>query len=143
MSHSEQRQPSSPFRQVHSDVSRHFRSPDTRNKSLRLRHVRRVLVTKFLEATDVDDRGRASAESRFGADFGIVAEVSDGSATIRKDILVQAKLGLVSDLTDAERNELMRQIRNMKRVVDAPKVMEIPALGAIRDPRIISGNIVA
>src|SRR4029450_7171620 len=46
---SEQRQPPSPFRQVHSHVSRHFGSPDTRNKSFRLRHVRRVFVTKFLE----------------------------------------------------------------------------------------------
>src|SRR4029450_7990984 len=46
---SEQRQPSSPFPQVHSHVSRHFRSPDTRNKSFRPRHVGRVLVTKFLE----------------------------------------------------------------------------------------------
>src|SRR5260370_41819693 len=27
----------------------HFRSPDTRNKSFRLRHVRGVLVTKFFE----------------------------------------------------------------------------------------------
>jgi hypothetical protein len=56
-----------------------------------------------LKATDVDDRGRDSAERRFGADFGIVAEVSDGLTTIRKAILVQAKLGLVSELTDAER----------------------------------------
>jgi len=93
-----------------------------------------------LKATDVDDRARGSAESRFGADFGIVAEVSDGSATVRKAILVQAKLGFVSELPDTERTELIRQIRNMKRVVGAPKVMEIPAFGAMRDPRIISGN---
>src|SRR4029453_3539061 len=45
---SEQRQLSSPFRQGHSHVGRHFGSPYTRNKSFRLRHVRPVLVTKFL-----------------------------------------------------------------------------------------------
>src|SRR6266513_5543528 len=45
------------------------------------------------DSTVFDDRGRNSAEHRLGADHAITATISDGARTVRKAILVQAKLG--------------------------------------------------
>jgi hypothetical protein len=92
------------------------------------------------ESTIFDDRGRGSAESRFGADLAITATISDGKTTIRKAILVQAKLGHLDELSRSQIELLKEQIGKMKRLVDAPKVMEIPEEAGIRYPRIISGN---
>jgi hypothetical protein len=91
-------------------------------------------------STVFDDRGAGSAESRYGADFAITATVSDGRITIRKAILVQAKLGYLDDMSTAEAEFLRSQLKKMKRLVDAPKVMEIPERSGRRFPAIVSGN---
>jgi hypothetical protein len=91
-------------------------------------------------STAFDDRAPSSAEHRSGADYAITAIVSDGRLTIAKTIMVQSKLGRVSELSDEEREHLKIQIRKMKRLVNAPKVMEVPELDGIRFPQIISGN---
>ena len=93
-----------------------------------------------LRSTVVDDRGAGSAESRYGADFAITATVSDGARTIRKVILVQAKLGYLHNMRAADVADLQSQIEKMKQLVDAPKVMEIPEDSGRRYPSMVSGN---
>jgi len=91
-------------------------------------------------STVFDDRAAGSAESRYGADFAITATVSDGTTTIRKAILVQAKLGDLDDMSAADAEFLRSQIEKMKQLVDAPKVMEIPEHSGHRYPAMVSGN---
>jgi len=91
------------------------------------------------DVTAMNDRGRSSAESIWGTDFALTATVSDGQTTIEKAILMQAKLGLISEMTANKRAKLKEQIQKMRRVTNAPKVMEIPSGGLFRDPRVISG----
>jgi len=91
-------------------------------------------------STVYDDRGRNSAERRFGADFAIVARIASPDDFIEKVILVQAKRGEIEDLSRSQLDELKTQIRRMRQLVMAPKVMEIPESSGIRTPRMISGN---
>ena len=91
-------------------------------------------------STVFDDRARNSAESRLGADHAITATISDGHRTIKKAILVQAKLGDLRDMSQGEAEALSKQIRKMKRLVPAPKVMQIPESGGRRSPQMVSGN---
>lgn len=92
------------------------------------------------ESTVVDDRGRSSAESWSGADLAITATISDGRESIRKAILVQAKLGSLDQLANDEYERLLGQIQDMKRLTRAPKVMEIPDSNGTRVPQMVSGN---
>lgn len=96
----------------------------------------------FVEITGtvIDDRGRNSAERKYGADFAITATVSDGNTTVRKAILVQSKLGRVDELNRQERDRLLEQIRKMRRLIPAPKVMQIPEIDGRRMPSIVSGR---
>lgn len=94
-------------------------------------------------STLFDDRARNSAESRYGADLAITADVSDGAREIRKAILVQAKLGRVWDLSSSKLEKLQGQIRKMQRLTRFPKVLEIPIENGVRIPRMLSGNRVA
>ena len=91
-------------------------------------------------STVFDDRGRGAAESRLGADHAITATISDGSTTLKKAILVQAKLGQLAKLDKADREFLKDQIKKMKQLVRAPKVLEIPEEAGRRFPRMVSGN---
>lgn len=92
------------------------------------------------ENTVFDDRGANSAESIFGADHAIIATISDGQTTVSKAILVQAKLGRIDSLPPKKLEALRKQIEKMKKVLPAPKVMEIPESNGKRFPSIISGN---
>ena len=91
-------------------------------------------------ATVFDDRGPNSAESKYGADHAITAKISDGTTTIRKAILVQAKLGYINELSNQGIERLKMQIKKMKLIVPSPKVMEIPVSDGMRLPAMISGN---
>ena len=66
--------------------------------------------------------------------------ISDGTITIRKAILVQAKLGHLKEMNESEADLLKLQIGKMKHLVVAPKVMEIPEYSGRRFPAMISGN---
>ncbi len=92
------------------------------------------------KATAFDDRGRLSSESIIGADFAITAKVSDDATTVRKAILVQAKLGLIEELDNRDLESLQDQIEDMKRFTRSPKVLETEDAAGHRYPRIISGN---
>jgi len=94
----------------------------------------------IFQSTVFDDRGRNSAESRFGADHAITATISDGTTTIRKAILVQAKLGLISELSRYEMDKLNTQIEKMRKLVAAPKILQIREYAGARDLAMISGN---
>ena len=93
-----------------------------------------------ISSTVIDDRGRGSAESIFGADHAITATITDGTTTIRKAILSQAKLGSISEQSASELDTLKEQIDKMKKIVDAPKVMEIPSVNRRRVPAMVSGT---
>ena len=96
--------------------------------------------TVEFHSTVFDDRGAGSAESRYGAGFAITATISDGITTIRKAILVQAKLGRLDEMNNADAEFLRSQLEKMKQLVDAPKAMEIPESGGRRYPAMVSGN---
>ena len=91
-------------------------------------------------STIVSDRGRESAESFYGADLAITADVSNKRLAVRKAILVQAKIGAVSDMHARDLEILREQIEKMRRVTRSPKVMEILEHGNVRMPRMVSGS---
>ena len=78
-----------------------------------------------IKATNIDDRGPGSAESRYGADFAITATVGDSKRKIRKAILVQVKNQPIDTLTPSQKKDLKKQINKMKAVVSSPKVAGI------------------
>jgi len=78
-----------------------------------------------LESTAFDDRGRNSAESRYGADFAITATVGNDQKIIRKAILVQVKNKPIDSLSKSQVKELKNQIKKMKTIVASPKVIGI------------------
>lgn len=92
------------------------------------------------ESTAAKASGPNSAEWQYGADFAITAAITNGIATIEKAILVQAKLADVTELTPNDLRELKTQIRKMRELVAAPKVLDVPTSDLFRDPRMISGN---
>jgi hypothetical protein len=94
----------------------------------------------IITVTNIDSIGPGAAERWSGADLAITASISDGNELIRKAILSQAKLGAVATLEPGERERLDGQIKDMQRIVPNPKVLEIPADGLHRRPRMLSGN---
>jgi hypothetical protein len=56
-----------------------------------------------IRATNADSIGPGTAESWSGADFAITATVRHGITSIEKAILVQAKLGELSELSNDDR----------------------------------------
>jgi hypothetical protein len=93
-----------------------------------------------ITVTNIDSIGPGAAERWSGADLAITASISADNDTLRKAILSQAKLGAVENLEPGERERLESQIRDMQRIVPNPKVLEIPADGLHRQPRMLSGN---
>ena len=93
-----------------------------------------------IEATDIDDRGAGSAESRYGADFAITATVGDSNQKIRKAILVQVKNQSIDTLPPSQEKDLKEQIKKMKTVVSSPKVAGIRRSRGSAILEVSSGN---
>jgi hypothetical protein len=93
-----------------------------------------------LRSTNIDSIGPGAAEGWSGADFAITATIRDARRSIEKAILVQAKLDDLDDLTVAEHARLIGQVRDMRNLTRAPKVMVAPLVNGIREPRMHSGN---
>lgn len=93
----------------------------------------------IITSTVFNDRGRNSAEKRFGADMAITATVSDAARTIDKAVLLQAKLGHVNDLPPRESERLREQVRKMQQLTRFPKILEVPGEDGFRRPRVLSG----
>jgi hypothetical protein len=93
-----------------------------------------------LTSTVFDDRARNSAEHRYGADFAITAKISDGVTTIEKAIVIQSKIGPIESMNARDKQQLIEQLRKMRSLVPAPKVMQIVESGDSRIPQMVSGN---
>ena len=93
-----------------------------------------------LRSTNIDSIGPGAAEGWSGADFAITATIRDARRSIDKAILVQAKLDDLDDLTSAEHARLVGQVRDMRELTRSPKVMVVPLVNGIREPRMHSGN---
>lgn len=92
-------------------------------------------------STVVDDRGRGAAEKWSGADLAITAKVSEGGQQVNKAILVQAKRGELSKLGPGEKKRAEEQVDKMKKLTNAPKLMDIPGDGTSPEPGIYSGTV--
>ena len=79
-----------------------------------------------IRSTIVADRGPKSAESEWGADFGIVAVLDDRSRRIEKGVLGQAKKGPLGSLNDFSRQFLQGQCEKMSQATNASLTLEVP-----------------
>lgn len=78
------------------------------------------------EGVTVTSIARGAAEGWSGADFSVVTIISQpGGADVRKATLVQAKRGRVNQLSTAEYQRMLEQIRDMQALMKHPKVLEI------------------
>ncbi|MCP1478186.1 hypothetical protein [Pseudomonas chlororaphis] len=77
-------------------------------------------------STLVNDHGPGAAESEFGADFSIAAEIHTNRGVVRKSILGQAKKGKVEKLPSNERRRLVDQCKLISLYTDALFVLETP-----------------
>lgn len=85
--------------------------------------------TIIFTPTVVADRGRGTAESKFGADFAIVFESNGIEEDIKKAILGQAKNGEVDSLNNTEKKRLLDQCSKMASVTKQYMVLEAPMIG--------------
>lgn len=79
-----------------------------------------------IRSTIVADRGPNSAESQWGADFGIVAILRDPTERVQKGVLAQAKKGSLPDLSEGERRTFLSQCARMSNATSAILCLEIP-----------------
>ncbi|SBS66541.1 hypothetical protein [Vibrio splendidus] len=90
---------------------------------IRLQSINKELFINF-KTPIYDDRGPNSAESKFGADFGIIY-TGDG---IEKAILSQAKNMPVENLNNSQKEELRKQCRKMDQHTEDWMVFEAPVV---------------
>jgi hypothetical protein len=83
-------------------------------------------LTIEIKSTIVADRGPNSAESKWGADFGIVGRITTPRTSIEKGILGQAKRGSLMALPPNGREEFRRQVLRMTEATDAIVGLEVP-----------------
>jgi hypothetical protein len=83
-------------------------------------------LTLEIKSTVVSDRGPNSAESVWGADFGIVASIRSDHETVDKAILGQAKRGSLATLTQSERERFRQQVVKMAGATHATVGLEVP-----------------
>src|SRR5580698_7134236 len=79
-----------------------------------------------LRSTIVGDRGRKSAESRWGADFCLVASISGPKEKQEKAVLGQAKRGSLIDLATADAGDFREQALKMSVAKQAIVGLEVP-----------------
>jgi hypothetical protein len=91
-----------------------------------------------LKSTVVNDRGQNSAESKWGADFGIVASISSPRERVDKGVLGQAERGSLIDLAPAQAQEFRQQVVKMSAATAATIGFEVPMKnGALPNVRIL------
>ncbi|WP_447077454.1 hypothetical protein [Shewanella algae] len=95
--------------------------------NIKLQSINKELVINF-RTPIYDDRGANSAESKYGADFGIVYK----GGGVEKAILSQAKNTPVENLSSTQKKALQEQCRKMDRHTESWMVFEAPIVnGAI------------
>ena len=88
-------------------------------------------VTIEIRSTVVNDRGRGSAESVHGADFGIVASIASNDEVVEKAVLGQAKKGSLAGLPSVPKESFREQVVKMSALTRATIGFEVPtAAGA-------------
>jgi hypothetical protein len=87
----------------------------------------RDLTIEF-KSTVVDDRGRQSAESVWGADFGITALIQTPDRSIAKGAIGQAKRGNIGSLVGDERERFRTQVVKMSHSTTATLALEVPMM---------------
>ena len=83
-----------------------------------------------LRSTVVTDRGPKSGESKWGADFGITALISDQFETVKKGILGQAKRGDLRNLPPHEAERFRLQGVHMSAATESLIGLEVPTAPA-------------
>ena len=79
-----------------------------------------------IRSTIVADRGPHSAESRWGADFGIVAVLDNQGIHIEKGVLAQAKKGSLNNLQGSAAEAFLGQCEKMSVATTAILGLEVP-----------------
>lgn len=79
------------------------------------------------KTTVVNDRGRNSAESRYGADFAITLELNGPDTFSKKAILGQGKRGSLERLSQNEKSRLISQCSMMAKHTHHYLLLETPA----------------
>jgi len=92
-----------------------------------------------LKTTNVNSIGPGAAEHWSGADLAITADIRKGDLRVAKAILAQAKRGGLDELSAHERDRLVGQIREMRRLTRSPKVLLIREIDGRRKPEVASG----
>ena len=87
--------------------------------------------TLELKSTVVCDRGPNSAESTWGADFGIVASITAKDEVVEKAVLGQAKHGSLVRLTPVEAEQFREQLVKMAVVTKATIGFEVPTAAGV------------
>ena len=105
-------------------------------------------LTIEIKSTIVADRGPNSAESKWGADFGIVGRLTAPNTFVEKGVLGQAKRGSLVDLPRDEREQFRRQVVRMAEATDATVGLEVPkevgtapAIRIVEVPNMFQGTI--
>jgi hypothetical protein len=88
-------------------------------------------LTIEIKSTVIDDRGRNSAESVWGADFGIVASIVADGETTEKAVLGQAKRASLVTLPPAEAELFQKQVVKMSSATPAILGLEVPTEAGI------------
>jgi hypothetical protein len=83
-------------------------------------------LTIEIKSTIVADRGPNSAESIWGADFGIMCRLAAPNGLVEKGVLGQAKRGSLVDLPPNEGELFRRQVVRMTQATDATVGLEVP-----------------
>ena len=85
-----------------------------------------------LRSTIVDDRGRGSAESNWGADFALVASITQGSDSMEKAVLGQAKRGSLTRLSPSGSEKFRIQAVKMSRATSDLIGLEVPTTNEVQ-----------
>jgi len=95
----------------------------------------------FIEfkSTIVADRGKGSAEHKYGADFALVYKSANINSSVTKAIIGQAKHANADNLGAKEKNVLIGQCEKMARITNAFIVFEVP-VNDYQIPTIRIGN---
>jgi hypothetical protein len=103
--------------------------------------VSRPDVSVEFRSTVVSDRGAASAESIWGADFGLTASLRSGSDQIDKGVLGQAKRHSLIALPNREKEFFREQVGKMAAATSSTLGLEVPmSVGVIPSVRIVEAT---
>lgn len=84
-----------------------------------------------LKSTVVEDHGPNTAESIWGADFGIVASIHSKTEEVEKAVIGQAKRGFLPNLPPREAEAFRKQVVKMSNATKAIIGLEVPEVTGV------------